>query len=181
MTNPAWVLRTGRLLMAPVGAGDLRELTALKADPRVFAIMLGGVRTACRTAEELADDIAFWGARGFGMWSVRDRTTSRFLGVAGLMERPDGRGVALRFALWTEAQGRGLASEAAITALRFGHERARLERIIAVARETNFGSRTLLGGIGMWECDAFEQAGHLMIVYESLAPADPDRGNFLPL
>jgi len=32
-------------------------------------------------------------------------------------------------------------------ALRFGHERARLARIIAVARAGNFASRTVLGGI----------------------------------
>ena len=38
----------------PVGGADLPDLRALKADPRVFAIMLGGVRTPVQTAEELA-------------------------------------------------------------------------------------------------------------------------------
>jgi RimJ/RimL family protein N-acetyltransferase len=166
--NPVWIVRTARLVLTPVGGVDLPELRALKADPRVFAIMLGGVRTPVRSAEELADDVVAWGANGFGMWAVRERAGGGFVGITGLEWRPDGRGVALRFALWPEAQGRGLAREAAGAALRFGHQQAALERIIAVAREHNMGSRLVLAGIGMTECGSFEQQGHRMVVYESV-------------
>ncbi len=170
--NPTWLLRTARLAMSPVAGPDLADLQLLKADPRVFAIMLGGVRTPARAADELAEDIAFWAARGYGMWSVREAPGGAhppaFLGLAGLMQRPDGRGVALRFAFWPEAQGRGLAREAAGAALRFGHDRAGLERIVAVARESNFASRTVLGGIGMSEAGGFVQGGHAMLLYQSV-------------
>src|ERR1700760_3575768 len=147
--NPLWVLRTARLVLTPVGGADLADLVAIKADPRVFAIMLGGVRSRQQTADELADDIAYWGANGFGTWTIRE--AGRFLGITGLERRPDGRGVALRFAIWPEVQGRGLAREAAAAALRFGHHQAGLARIVAVARASNFASRTVLGGIGMTE------------------------------
>jgi RimJ/RimL family protein N-acetyltransferase len=171
--NPFWILRTGRLLLTPVGGADLRDLQAIKADPRVFAIMLGGVRNPAETAEELARDVVAWGANGFGLWAVRDIANHAFVGITGLERRPDGRGVALRFALWPEAQGRGLAREAAGAALRFGHEQARLHRLIAVARESNVASRTVLGGIGMTETQGFMQQGHRMVVYESCqAPVD---------
>ena len=40
-------------------------------------------------------------------------------------------------------------------------------RIIAAARKTNFGSRTVLGAIGMREIQTFEQRGYTMILYES--------------
>ena len=46
-----------------------------------------------------------------------------------------------------------------------------MPRIVAVARGDNFGSRMVLGSIGMRECDAFLRDGHLMLVYESLAAA----------
>jgi RimJ/RimL family protein N-acetyltransferase len=85
-----------------------------------------------------------------------------------LEHRPDGRGVALRFAVSHEAQGRGLAREAAYAALRFGHDRAGLPRVIAVVRESNFGSRMVLGGIGMRDAGMFEQRGYTMILYESV-------------
>ena len=158
---------TARLLLTPVSGADLADLRALKADPRVFAVMLGGVRSWAETAVELAEDVIFWGAHGYGIWAVRERVGNAFLGIAGLRDRPDGRGVALRFALWPEAQGRGLAREAAFAALRYGHEQARLARIIAVARASNFASRTVLGGIGMTECDGFIQRGFEMVMYES--------------
>ena len=70
--NPNWILRTARLVLTPVGGGDLADLRAIKADPRVFAIMLGGVRTPEQTAEELAEDVVAWGANGFGMWAIRE-------------------------------------------------------------------------------------------------------------
>jgi RimJ/RimL family protein N-acetyltransferase len=164
--NQLWVLRTARLVLTPVGGADLPDLVAIKAAPAVFAIMLGGVRSPQQTIEELADDVAAWGAHGFGTWAVREH--DRFLGIAGLEHRPDGRGIALRFALWPEAQGRGLAREAAGAALRFGHQQADLRRIIAVAREHNFSSRMVLGGIGMAECGSFIQSGYRMVVYESM-------------
>ena len=129
--NPAWVLRTARLVLTPVGGADLPELRAFKADPSVFAIMQGGVRNPGQAADDLGKGLR-------RPWTVND------------------------------AQGRGLAREAAFAALRFGHERARLKRIIAVARETNFGSRTVLGSIGMRPAETFPQRGHTMILYESL-------------
>ena len=163
--NPLWVLRTARLVLTPVNGTDLADLVAIKADPRVFAIMLGGVRSARQAAEELAADIACWAADGFGTWVIREQ--GQFLGITGLEPRPDGRGIALRFALWPEARGGGLAREAAGAVLRFGHQEAALPRIVAVAREENFASRIVLGGIGMTECDRFLQSGYRVVMYES--------------
>ncbi len=179
--NATWILRTARLVLTPVTGADLPDLQAIKADPRVFAIMLGGVRGAARAAEELSADMVAWGANGYGVWTIRDNVTRAFLGLTGLQDRPDGRGVALRFALWPEAQGRGLAREAASAALRFGHERAGLTRIIAVAREENFASRMVLGGIGMTERETFIQDDHVMVLFESVRAVHPDANARRPL
>ncbi len=165
--NPTWSLRTARLILTPLGGTDLADLRALTADPRVFAVMLGGVRNYAQTAEDLARHVVAWGQFGFGIWAIRESEHRRFVGITGLQHRLDGRGVALRFALWPEAQGRGLAREAAWSALRFGHENAKLNRIIAVARESNFGSRTVLGNIGMHGVETFQQHGETMILYDS--------------
>ena len=130
--------------------------------------MLGGVRSPLQVAEELAQDIAFWAAHGCGTWTIRDAGGGTFQGMTGFMQRPDGRGVALRFALWPAARGRGLAREAAGAALQFGHEQAGLSRVVAVAREDNIASRTVLGGIGMLEREEFVQRGYRMILYKSI-------------
>lgn len=161
------IVRTERLMLLPVGLENLPELVRLKGDPRVFSVMLHGVRTPERAREELEDDIDFWQVRGYGTWAVHSLADEAFLGVAGLMERPDGRGVALRFALWPEVRGQGYAREAAGAALGFGH-RAGLARIIAVARETNWASRSVLADIGMKECGGYAHQGHRMLVFESV-------------
>ena len=46
--------------------------------------------------------------------------------------------------------------------------RAGLARVIAVARETNWASRSVLGDIGMKECGEYAHQGHRMLVFESL-------------
>ena len=167
---PGRLVRTPRLTMIPPGKENLPDLIRLKSDPRVFELMLHGVRSAERTRDELDDDIEFWQVRGYGVWCVFLTETGEFLGITGLMERPDGRGVAMRFALWPECRGKGYAREAARAGLDFGH-RAGLKRIIAVAWAENVASRLVLQDIGMVECDSFIYRDRRMIVYESLAPA----------
>jgi len=163
---PGRLVRTARLTLAPPGRENLPDLARLKGDPRVFEFMLHGVRTPERARDELEDDIAVWEVRGYGTWCVFLTETGDFLGIAGLMERPDGRGVALRFALWPECRGKGYAREAGLAALDFGH-RAGLNRIIAVAWVENLASRQVLLDIGMVECDAFSRPDRRMLVYES--------------
>jgi RimJ/RimL family protein N-acetyltransferase len=84
------------------------------------------------------------------------------------MERPDGRGIAVRFALWPACRGKGYAREAAKASLDFGHA-VGLARIIGVARESNHASCAVLTDIGMRECDRYRHQGHEMLVFESLA------------
>lgn len=167
MINPR-SLATGRLTMQPVAWADLPAIARLKADPRVYALMLGGVRNRAEAADDLAEDLRFWGEAGVGMWTVRERGTGRFVGLVGFHRRPDGRGIGLRFALDPDSQGRGYAPEAAGAALRFAHDRAGIPRIVAVARDTNLGSRQVLGAIGMREIDSFLRDGHRMLMFESV-------------
>jgi RimJ/RimL family protein N-acetyltransferase len=166
-------VETGRLSLSPVSWSDLADLQRLKCDPLVFGQMLGGVRTPAQVMTELAEDVQFWARHGSGMWLVRDSATGEAYGLTGLHERPDGRGVGLRFAFTPASRGRGFAREAAGAALRHAHERAGFERVVAVAKESNFNSRMVLGAIGMRECDAFDRAGERMLMFESVRVAVP--------
>ena len=159
------IVRTARLLLAPVQWRDMDDMAALKGDAGAFGLMLGGVRSRVQAEAEMADDLAFWARRGVGIFTVREE--GRFLGMTGMHERPDGRGLSLRFALFPWARGRGIAREAAAAALRFAHDAGEV-LVIAVAREDNFASRTTLGGIGMTVAGGFERDGSPMLVYESV-------------
>ena len=159
------VVHTARLVLSPIGWPDLNDMIALKGDAGAFGLMLGGVRSRAQATDEMVADVAFWARRRVGIFSIREE--GRFQGMTGLHDRPDGLGVGLRFAIWAQARGRGIAREAAAAALRFGHDQGE-RRIVAVARESNFASRTILGGIGMTVTGGFDRAGHAMLVYESL-------------
>eukprot|EP01037_Dinobryon_pediforme_P002664 gene2664-2703_t len=166
--NPSWRLQTGRLVLSPVAWSDLADITTLKGDPRAYGVMLGGVRGPARVSEELGHEISDWGRLGYGLWAIRKLQTAEFVGMVGLQSRPDGLGVGMRFALMPQAQGFGYGSEAAAAALRFGHDVVGLLRIVAVAREDNFASRTVLGAIGMTETWTFHRDGVRLIVYASV-------------
>ncbi len=170
--NPAWHVRTGRLVLSPVGWQDLPDLRELKGDPRVYGHMLGGVRSPGQVADELAQEVAFWPTHGVGMWLVRD-LLGIAIGLTGIHDRPDGRGMALRFAFRSEVRGHGLGREAAGAALRFAHYQTGLKRVIAVARDSNFASRILLGAIGMRPCGTFDRDGGQLIIFESVATPPP--------
>ena len=158
------ILNTGRLRLTPVTYTDLPELVRLKADPLVYAQMLGGVRTPVQTAADLAEDQRYWAIHGVGIWAVR--AGGGLVGLTGLHDRADGRSPALRMAFQPAARGHGFAREAAGAALRHAHA-AGIELVYAVAREDNFGSRTVLGAIGMRSTGGFDRAGQRMMVYES--------------
>ena len=159
------MVRTARLVLNPVGWSDLNDMIALKGNAGAFGLMLGGVRSRSQASDELVSDIAFWARRRIGIFTIRE--DGCFQGMTGLHDRPDGLGIGLRFAIWPQARGRGIAREAAAAALRFAHDQGE-KRIVAVARESNFASRTILGGIGMSVASQFERAGETMLVYESI-------------
>ncbi|MBB2202519.1 GNAT family N-acetyltransferase [Gluconacetobacter tumulisoli] len=170
-------IRTPRLVLEPVSWRDMDDMVRLKADAGAFAMMLGGVRSRQQAEIEMAEDLACWARRGIGIFAIREN--GRFIGMTGLHQRPDGRGMGLRFALWPWAAGRGLAREAASAVLNVAHD-AGLQRVVAVTRDTNIASRTILGGIGMIECDSFLRDGHQMLVYESIRTARHDPLPSLP-
>ena len=160
-------IRTARLLLDPVRWSDLGEMERLKGDPRAYALMLGGVLSPARVAEEMARDVALWSREGVGIFTIRRADDGSFAGMTGVHERPDGRGLGLRFALMPAAKGQGFAREAAASALAFTHNEG-VGRVVAVARETNIASRGILGGIGMRVAERFERDGNAMLLYESV-------------
>ncbi|GAN59713.1 GNAT family N-acetyltransferase [Acetobacter cibinongensis] len=160
----ARTLNTGRLTLRPVSWRDMEDMVRLKADGGAFGQMLGGVCTRQQAEKEMADDIAFWACHRVGIFTIHEQ--GRFVGMTGIHDRPDGRGFGLRFALYPWASGRGIAREAANAALSFTHN-AGIRRVIAVAKESNLASRSILKGIGMQECERFVREGQTMLVYES--------------
>jgi RimJ/RimL family protein N-acetyltransferase len=93
-------------------------------------------------------------AVGLGMWSVFDRESAAVIGRCGFYEfgRPDVPEIA--FLLTAAHWRRGLATEMATAALRYGFEDRAWPRIVAVTRPLNIRSQRVLQKIGMTLVDA---------------------------
>ncbi|WP_201740048.1 GNAT family N-acetyltransferase [Aristophania vespae] len=155
-------------MLRPVSWQDMEPMVRLKKDIGAFGTMLGGVRNRVQAEREMAEDIAFWAERKVGIFSIFEN--GQFVGMTGVHERPDGRGLGLRIALFPYVSGRGIAREAAGRVLSFTFE-AGEKRVVAVTREDNLASRIVLGSIGMTLSEQFQRDGQTMLLYEkSQAP-----------
>lgn len=158
MTQPV-ELATDRLVLRQWRDDDYELFAALNADPRVMAYFPAPLDRAASDA--MADRCrALITERGWGFWAAELKADGQFVGFVGLHipthDLPFSPcieiGWRLAFAHW----GRGLATEAARAALRFGFESQGLPEIVAFTALGNRRSLAVMGRLGMVEDGEFE-------------------------
>ena len=142
-------VETARLRLRRWQDDDLERLVALYGDPRVarFLSVDGRPWPRARSVGAFEHFRGEWQERGFGPWAAIDKHTGRWLGQIGLNELPRWPGphrVEVGWDLDPSVWGRGLATEGARAALRYGFEVVGLERIISTARADNAASRRVM-------------------------------------
>jgi RimJ/RimL family protein N-acetyltransferase len=142
-------LRTPRLLLSRVQAGDLDDFVRFYADPDVTAT-LGGARTAEWVAQYLETQMAHWDQHGFGFWTLRDPLTGQFVGRGGLRYATvEGKvEIEVGYGLMREFWGRGLATELAIASLDVGFVELRRPDLVCFTLPTNAASRRVMEKAG---------------------------------
>jgi len=107
---------------------------------------LGGIRSDAETKAYLERNLAHWAQHGFGIWILRDPTTGRVMGRAGLrhlaIEVADE--VELVYALLPEFWGRGLATDAARACVTIGREWLGLPSVVGLTTPDNLASQRVL-------------------------------------
>jgi ribosomal-protein-alanine N-acetyltransferase len=144
------LLETPRLYLRPLGEDDQPALHRLCAQAEVRRYLFDG-RDPSRAETDaiVADSQASFAARGFGLWGLHGRSAPDLIGFCGLacLERLDA--VEIQYALSEDRCGAGLATEAARAVLRFGFERAGLDRIVGEVDAPNQTSARVLERLGM--------------------------------
>lgn len=156
MTDPAIApIETARLRLDRPSWTDLPSYVQMNADPEVMAT-LKGVRSAEETGEIFARLIDHWDRFGFGWYTVRDRSSGRFVGrgglrhvvIAGLDE------VEIGYGFLAPCWGRGLATELASRCARVGFEALGLRSLVCFTLPTNLASRRVMEKAGFhFECE----------------------------
>ena len=147
-----FIRETSRLRLRSWEPKDLVPFSEMNADPVVMT-HFPDVISHEESKAMMERCIQHWEAHGFGIAVVESKTTSEFLGTAGLMHpRFDSFftpcvEIGWRFvaAHWNQ----GYATEAAQELLRFGFEDLKLPEIVSMTSLGNLPSRRVMEKLGM--------------------------------
>ncbi|KUN40842.1 acetyltransferase [Streptomyces longwoodensis] len=129
-------------------------MAAVNGDPEVMRwIRDGRVLDERQTRARIRAWEHEWESRGFGLFAVEVRATGELAGLTGLSVPgylPEVLpAVEVGWRLGRPHWGRGLATEAAAAAVRFGFEECGLQRIVSIAQAGNDASRRVMAKLGM--------------------------------
>ncbi|WP_373355716.1 GNAT family N-acetyltransferase [Pseudoroseicyclus sp. CXY001] len=104
-------LETERLVLRGPSRDDYPAYVAFWASDR--ARHEGGPRESVGAWEDYAAAFGLWLIEGYGCWAVEEKATGAFCGIVGLNRRIDYPEAEIGWTLMEEAEGRGIAFEAA--------------------------------------------------------------------
>ena len=147
-------ISTPRLVLRRWREDDVTPMSAINADSEVMRwIGDGSIRDEQQTRAGIEAWEHEWDRHGFGLFALELRTTGELIGFAGLAVPgflPEVMpAVEIGWRLGHPFWGRGLATEAARVALRFGLIDRGLERIVSIAQVGNDASERIMDKLGM--------------------------------
>src|SRR5713101_7756943 len=147
-------LETKRMFLRPWEEEDWLAFRPIATDPEVMRYITGGTPWTDEQIQEFVQrQIRHFAERGFCLWKLlaKENAGGRIIGFCGLQPLViDGQPeVEIGWWLAKDCWGRGLATQAARIALRFGFERAGLTRIISICRPDNAASQRIMEKLGM--------------------------------
>jgi RimJ/RimL family protein N-acetyltransferase len=142
-------IETERLLLRQITLNDLDEFARrIFADPDVIRYMPKRDMTPRERAERALNvSNENWSAHGYGAWLVTDKADGQLIGACDF-DTEVMSDVELGYTLAKAYWGKGIATEVARAAVRFGFESVKLERIVAVVVPDNTASWKALERVG---------------------------------
>lgn len=150
-------IETRRLLLRHFTPNDADELYRIYSNPDLFKYMSNEKPLLREQTRAIINSlIENWQQHHFGVWAVVYKKHQKLIGHCGFKFLEKTGEVQMGYLLLKSYWGRGLATEAASAALKYGFEVAKLERIVAIAKSENIASRRVMEKVGMkYEKDAY--------------------------
>jgi len=152
-------LDTPRLILRQWTRADRVPFAAINADPRVMACFPAPLSRAQSDAMAARCE-AMINGRGWGFWAAEEKNSGHFIGFVGLhvpsAELPFSPCVEIGWRLAHGAWGKGLATEAARSALAFGFDHLQLSEVVSFTAVINRRSRAVMTRLGMREAGTFD-------------------------
>ncbi|WP_279246359.1 GNAT family N-acetyltransferase [Candidatus Litorirhabdus singularis] len=145
-------LSTPRLLLRQWRVNDYDAFARLNADSEVMRYFPQPLsrQQSDQLAQRAADHIS---RHGWGLWALEERQSGHFIGFTGLTpiatELAFSPAIEIGWRLARPFWGKGLATEAALQALRFGFEELGLDTIVSFTALSNQPSIAVMARLGM--------------------------------
>jgi RimJ/RimL family protein N-acetyltransferase len=140
------VLETDRLRLRAPALSDFDAYAAFLGSDR--AIHERGPMDRRAAWREFCASLACWSLRGFGGWSVTDRSDGGYLGEVGLFQPVEYPEPEIGWMVVPEAEGRGIAHEAALAVRVWAYGRLGLKTLVSYIDPANARSIRLAERLG---------------------------------
>lgn len=146
MTDHIPVLETDRLRLRAAKLDDLPALTAFFQTDR--SANVGGPHDERTVYRMMLSTIGSWALKGHGMWHIADRTTDAYLGAVGILFAPGWHEPELGWNVVKDAEGQGIAFEAAQAARTYAAQHLGHDGVISYIAPDNPRSAALAKRLG---------------------------------
>jgi RimJ/RimL family protein N-acetyltransferase len=141
------VIETERLLLRPTLAEDLDGWAELMADPE-SARFIGGSVPRGAAWRGLACMAGSWALYGFGMFSMIEKATGRWIGRTGPWQPEGWPGTEVGWGVIKAVEGRGYAYEAAVASIDWAFDALGWDEVIHCIDPANAPSQRLAERLG---------------------------------
>lgn len=163
------VFEEGRLRYRAPRMEDFDTFADFRTSDRAKGV--GGPYSRESAFDSLAEIIGHWHLRGFGRWLVADRETDHPLGVVGLYEPVGWPEPEIAWSVFTGAEGKGIAFEAAQFSRRYAYDVLGWDTLVSCVLPDNTRSANLAKRMGaVYETDFTHTDIGLLNVYRHLSP-----------
>jgi ribosomal-protein-alanine N-acetyltransferase len=160
------LLETERLILSPWGSADWLAFRPIARDPEVMRYITGGEPWSDEQIRSFADrQIGLYRNEGFCRWKLTEKSTGAMIGFCGAGYWRDAPDPEIGWWLASACWQRGYATEAARATLRDAFGRARMTRIISIARPENAASIRIMEKLGLRLDTEFERDGVRLVRY----------------
>ena len=161
------VAETERLIIRHLDETDISCLADMLADPEVMRFSVNGVMSRDATQRFLNWCQNLYSSKGYGSWAIEARSTSSFLGFAGLTtEVRNGREeVDVGYRLAQKYWKQGFATEATAKVLEYGFRTLGLSSISCIVLPDHIASIKVAEKVGFYSYETAETHGKKVRVY----------------
>lgn len=143
-------IETEHLLLRPPREGDFDGFARLMGDDAT-ARFIGGAQPRSIAWRSFLTLAGAWMVQGFGMFSVIEKTSDRWLGRIGPWHPEGWPGTEVGWGMLAEAQGRGYATEAARASIDYAFEQLGWREVVHIIHPDNRPSMRVAERVGSRE------------------------------